>query len=214
MVEDEVNAALESVRPENLEVVWVERGYHNDPDKLRAYLQQQIDDLEASGHDEILLAYGLCGRGTEGLVGKRATLVLPRFDDCLNFMLCTGVRQRRALCRAGVMYLTRGWTKDQGALLQMHDRYVEKYGQRRGERIMHLMFESYNSVEVVDTGCYELEPVREYAARCADLLGLGLSEGAGSNQVLVKLVSGLYDRDIIVCPPGTPVAMEDFDFES
>lgn len=211
MVEDEVNDVLERLQPDDLRVVWVERGYHNDPDKLRAYLQGQIDLLEGEGCREVLLAYGLCGRGAEGLVARRARLAMPRFDDCLNFMLCTGAREERALCRAGVMYLTRGWCQDQGALLQAHERYVEKYGERRGDRVMHRMFESYTSVCVIDTGCYDLEPVRDYARECARLLGLSCSEVPGGNRVLEKLIAGDYDGDIVVCEPGVPVAAEDFE---
>jgi len=211
MVEDEVNAALDKFKPEGLEIIWVERGYHSEPDILRQHLQMQIKLMEEKGCTEILLAYGLCGRGTEGLVSQRARLIIPRYDDCLNFMLCTGKREQRALCRAGVMYLTNGWCKDQGALLQMHERYVSKYGQRRGDRIMHLMFESYNSVSIIDTGCYELEPVREYGQKSADLLRLALTEEPGSNIIMEKLIAGHYDEDFIVCEPGQAITMEDFE---
>lgn len=217
MMEDEVAAALEHLQTlgqaRDLRVVWIERGYHNDPDKLRRYLQEQIDCLEKEGYEELLLAYGLCGRGTEGLVARRARLVIPRFDDCLNLMLCTGTRTSRGLCHAGVMYLTRCWCQDQGALLQAHERYVAKYGKRRGDRVMRAMFGSYKSVCVIDTGCYELAPVRAYARQCAELLDLSCVEEPGSNQVLEKLIARDYDENFIVCEPGKPITFDDFEFE-
>lgn len=213
MVEDEVNAAVERKRADDVQIVWIDRGLHSYPEKLRRHLQEQIDLLEDAGCTDIMLAYGLCGRGTEGLVTKHARLAIPRYDDCLNFMLVTGKRPCRALCHAGIMYLTHGWSEDQGALLQTHEQYVEKYGKRRGDRIMHAMFDSYNSVCVIDNGCFEMDPIREYGRECADLLKLAYIEEPGSNIILEKLIGGRYDDDIIVCEPGRPITMDDFEFE-
>lgn len=211
IIEDEINEVIDRCQPENLDVVWIDRGYHNYPDTLREYLQMHIDRLDETGYDEILLAYGLCGKGAEDLVSKQARLVIPKFDDCLNLMLCTGPRSKRALCRGGVMYLTQGWCQDEGAMLQMHERYVEKYGKRRGDRLMRMMFDSYNSVCVIDTGCYDLDPVREYARQCADMLDLDLIEEPGGNAVLENLIMGNYDENIIVHEPGEPITMDDFE---
>ena len=33
---------------------------------------------------------------------------------------------------------------------------------------MKMMLASYSSVTVIDTGCYEMEPVMEYADECAE----------------------------------------------
>ena len=212
MIEDEINAVFDCFVYGDIEVRWMERGYHNDPDELREVIQNEISRAEADGADTVMLAYGFCGKGASGWHTEHAALAMPRFDDCCNMMLCTGKRQKRNLLEAGNMYLTKGWSKDEGALLSMLERAQERYGERRGLKVMKLMFDSYTKVTVIDTGCYELEPVQEYAEKCADLLGLELATVPGGNEILRKLITGDWDEDIIVKKPGEPVSDEDFEF--
>ena len=212
MIEDEINDVFDRFGYGDIEIRWMERGYHNDPDELREVIQNEISRAEADGADTVMLAYGFCGKGASGWHTEHAALAMPRFDDCCNMMLCTGKRQKRNLLEAGNMYLTKGWSKDEGALLSMLERAQERYGERRGLRVMKLMFDSYTRVTVIDTGCYELQPVEEYAEKCADLLDLELCKVPGSNEIMRKLISGDWDEDIIVKEPGEPVRDEDFDF--
>ena len=212
MIEDEINAVFDRFGYGDIEIRWMERGYHNDPDELREVIQNEISRAEADGADTVMLAYGFCGKGASGWHTEHAALAMPRFDDCCNMMLCTGKRQKRNLLEAGNMYLTKGWSKDEGALLSMLGRAQERYGERRGLKVMKLMFDSYTKVTVIDTGCYDLEPVERYAEKCADLLGLELCKVPGSNEIMRKLISGEWDEDIIVKEPGEPVRDEDFDF--
>ena len=60
-------------------VVYLQRGLHRNPFVLRNLLQQEIDRHQDV--DIILLTYGLCGRGTEGIVSWNTELVMPRFHD-------------------------------------------------------------------------------------------------------------------------------------
>lgn len=212
MIEDEINAAFDRFGVRDVEVWWQERGHHNDPDKLREVVQAEISRAESEGADIIMLAYGLCGNGAVGWHTERAVLAMPRFDDCVNMMLCTGKRDRRNYLKAGHMYLTGGWSRDDGALLTMLDSYLEKYGERKGKKLMKLMLDSYTDVTVIDTGCYELEPVIAYADECIRQLGLTKSIVPGSNEVMRKLVTGEWDEDIIVKTGGVSVIDTDFEF--
>ncbi|MBR2540278.1 MAG: DUF1638 domain-containing protein [Mogibacterium sp.] len=212
MIEDEINQVFDQFDCSDVEIRWMERGYHNDPDELREVIQKEIERAESDGADTVMLAYGFCGKGASGWHTERAILAMPRFDDCCNIMLCTGKRQKRNLLEAGNMYLTKGWSRDEGALLSMLKRAQERYGERRGLKAMKLMFDSYTKVTVIDTGCYELAPVQEYAEKCADLLELEKCTVKGSNEILRKLIAGEWDEDIIVKKPGEPVRDEDFEF--
>lgn len=212
MMEDEVRAALDACGAE-LPIVWIDRGYHSKPDVLRDKLQESIDAAEAAGASEVLLAIGLCGRGAVGLRTERAVLAMPRFDDCVNLMLCTGNRATRGYAQAGVMYLTRGWSNDASLIAGQRELYRRKYGERKADRLMKGMYGAYRAVSLIDNGCYEIDDVRPYAQQCADILDVGVQVDAGSNIVLEKLVSGAWDDDILVCRPGQPVMQEDFDFD-
>ena len=212
MIEDEINDVFDRFDIPDMEIRWQERGHHNDPDRLRDVVQAEIDRAESEGADLILLAYGLCGNGALGWHTEKATLVMPRFDDCVNMMLCTGKRDRRNYLSAGHMYLTGGWTKDEGALLDMFESYLSKYGKRKADKLMKMMLASYSSVTVIDTGCYEMEPVMEYAAECAERFGLERNVVAGGNEPLRKLISGNWDGDIIIKDPGETVEECDYSF--
>lgn len=202
MIEDELKDALKKTgccAP----VYWLERGYHNTPKKLRSELQRQIDALQ--DYDEILLAYGLCGNGTAGLVSERAVLVLPKFDDCIHMMLCVGQRRGRVLTEAGNIYLTRGWIQDQEAILQKRKEYIEEYGEEEADDILEMMYGHYKRIAVIDTGCFDIEPVQEYAREAGELLGLEPVTVQGSVQILERLLTGSWGEDFIVQRPGEPL---------
>ena len=212
MIEDEINNVFDRFGCRDIEIRWQERGYHNDPEKLNCVIQDEIDSAEAEGADLIMLAYGLCGNGAVGWHTDHAVLAIPRFDDCCNIMLCTGKRMKRNLLEVGNMYLTKGWTRDEGALLSMLERAQQRYGKKKGLRAMKLMFDSYTKVTVIDTGCYETAPVVQYADRCAEILRLEKHIVRGSNDVLRKLITGEWDEDIIVLKNGKNLTAGDFEF--
>ena len=213
MMEDEVACAVEHAQ-EDVLTLWVDRGFHSEPDKLRRELQRNVDWVEERGATRILLAFGLCGNGAVGIVAKSAQLAIPRFDHCVNIMLECGPRTCQGRAQGGVMYLTRGWTHDAAAAMySLKDQYVAKYGERRAKRLMEAMYGGYHAVSLIDNGCYELVDVMDVAQRSADSINVGVQIDPGSNQVLEKLISGPWDDDIVVCEPGRPLAQEDFFFD-
>ena len=229
MIEDEVKEAMKRSGV-HYPVQWVERGYHNIPEKLHAILQERIARAEGSFLEKeqkcagagqssaakdrsyILLAFGLCGKSVAGLSSSGANLVIPRFDDCINLMLCPKIREKRAYMKAGVSYLTGGWTRDSGSALHLYEDCIAKYGERRGKRAFHLLFDAYTTAALIDNGCYDKEPVERYAREMATLLGLEVREVPGGIHGLTKLFSGDFDEDILVYPPGVPIREEDFAF--
>lgn len=255
MIEDEVRAAMESTGAD-YHVIWVERGYHNEPDDLREELkvlvryaetsvitgdirtkeltdnpyasipesmktrkQKRTATTNLSPGDEInqdleniIIVFGLCGKGAAGIGSSSSRVIIPRFDDCVNMMLCPEKREKRAYMKAGITYLTKGWTEDRGSLLCIYNECIERYGEKRGRKAFSLMYDSYTGAAVIDDGCYDLEPVEEYARKTSELLGLDICHVDGSIHVFEKLLSGNWDDDIIVCEPGEVISEEDFDF--
>ena len=78
-----------------VEVSWLPQGLHDTPDLLRARINATIDaiervDAEAPARrrlDAIVLCYGLCGGGLDGVRAGRLPLVVPRADDCIGILL-------------------------------------------------------------------------------------------------------------------------------
>ena len=200
MIEDEINAVFDCFNIRDIEVRWQERGHHNDPDKLRDVVQTEIYKAEEDGpYNFQFLAEKLKGGGSE------------RQTD-ISIGSLTGKRDRRNYLKAGHMYLTGGWSKDEGALLDMFESYLAKYGKRKADKLMKKMLDSYTSVTVIDTGCYEMEPVIAYADECAERFGLERCIVPGGNCPMKKLLTGDWDDDIIVKEPGSQVTEEEFDF--
>ncbi|OPZ09775.1 MAG: Acetophenone carboxylase gamma subunit [candidate division BRC1 bacterium ADurb.BinA292] len=85
---------------------------HNSPRRLRGLLQQEIDALDAAGEevDGICIGYGVCGRGTVGLLSRRHPLVIPRVQDCIGVFLGSHGRYLGEFSqRPGTRYMTEGW---------------------------------------------------------------------------------------------------------
>jgi hypothetical protein len=78
--------------PHVVDVTLFRLGLHNEPSNLRDRLQAQIDATSGQGYDAVLLAYGLCGKSTAGLIARDVPVVIPRAHDCI--MLFLGGRGR------------------------------------------------------------------------------------------------------------------------
>ena len=91
----------------------MEQGLHNEPAKLKIEVQAAIERVEETTDAEaIVLGYGLCSRGTEGLVASRCRLVIPRAHDCITVLL--GCRDRYAEYVAqhpGTYWYSPGWNE-------------------------------------------------------------------------------------------------------
>lgn len=209
MLEDEINTLYEKLGC-RYPVVWLDRGYHNTPEKLRQKLQETI--LFLQDQDEILLTFGLCGNGTAGVCSPGTRLILPKFDDCLNMLLCTGRRTKRALTQAGTIYLTRGWTLDRESIIQQYESLQEKYDEETCEMIMETMYAHYDSLTLVNTGCYNMEEVKKYAEQVGEMMDFKIKETPGSLQILEKLLTGCWDENFLVLSPGQAVREECFEF--
>jgi hypothetical protein len=58
--------------PHMIDVEIIKLGLHNDPDNLRETLQSRIDQTITGlvHYDAVVMAYGLCGKATNGLIAK------------------------------------------------------------------------------------------------------------------------------------------------
>ncbi len=211
MLEDEIHQVYREIDCQ-IPVVWVERGFHNTPERLKEELQKLIEEHQDC--DQILLTFGLCGNGTDGIVSEKATLVMPKFDDCINMLLCSGKRVSRGLAKTGSIYMTRGWIQDSQAILAQYEQNVENYGEEMAQEIMEMMYEHYDTLSVIDTKSYDLAPVMEYAKKAGALLELTPQTAPGSTNIIKQLLTGNWEENFIICQPGSPVEQSLFEFKA
>ena len=128
-IENELLAAMERSHCPH-EIRWLESGMHNQPRKLREKLQSSLDSCDE--FHTVLLCMSLCGNAVAGLKTHDFQLVIPRCDDCISLMLGSSAR-RKAL--PATYFFTEGWLKSDKSLWAEYQNCLEKYGQKRTERI-------------------------------------------------------------------------------
>ncbi len=205
-LEDEVNQAL-NITEINYPVKWIESGLHNYPEKLRDTLQNTID--ETTDSDYILLIFGLCGNALLGLTSPRATLVIPRVDDCISLFLGGNNKRKMIEEKAAAYYLTKGWLRYENNIWQEYTRSVEKYGKERTKGIFATMLKHYTHLVVIDTGAYDTDLFLEEAKEIATELDLELKVIPADLNMLKDALEQNWQEEFIVIEPGKTITMQD-----
>jgi len=196
--------------PENVEAHCMESGLHLNPNNLRAALQTMIDEFTAES-ETIILGYGLCSMGVVGLRADESKLVIPRLDDCIAIFLGSREAYKSEMDREpGTYFLSKGWI-DAGITLLGELKEMEgKYGKERAQRLMKRMIRHYTRLAFIDMGYENQERYRETAKEVARELELGYQEVKGTTGLLKKMLTGPWDDEFIVAPPGYTVTLDDF----
>lgn len=104
-----------------VEVEFLPQGLHDYPNrsKMGEEIQRGIDMLEERGDfDYLLLGYGFCGGGVEGIKSKSGTLLLPLVHDCIPLLL--GERDLEGVDTSRTYFLSRGWIDCGGDCYKEH----------------------------------------------------------------------------------------------
>lgn len=194
------------------------QGLHNEPDRLRVELQRQIDLTEAqSDAAVIVLVYGLCSRGVEGVRTTRCRLVVPRAHDCITLLL--GSRQRYAQDVAehpGTYWYSPGWNRHHlppgpQRYRKLREQYVAKFGEDNADFLMdseHHWFSTYSRATYVHLTLGDSDADRRHTRECARWLGWSYDEQTGDPALLEALLHGPWpDEDFLVLEPGQTLTM-------
>jgi hypothetical protein len=147
-----------------------------------------------------------------GLKANHSTLVMPRVDDCIAIFL--GSRQaytEQSSKELGTYYLTKGWIEVADTPFDEHERLITQYGEERAEYIMKTMLKHYKRLVYIDTGHTDKQPYIDYARKTADRFHLRFEEIQGSNDLILKMLTGPWDKDFLVVQPGTTITYLDFE---
>ena len=198
---------------------------HDEPDKLRRQAQEAIDRAAAEGWEAVAIGYGLCGRGTSGLIARGITVVIPRAHDCMTLFMGSRQAYRDQFTRnPGTFYITPGWYEHKvrplGHENELHyetaccaeedSRYpelCEKFGAEEAAHIIHFQDSwkrNYSRAAFIDTGlAAKNEESAEYAREMAEALGWRYKRVQGNPHLLVKLLEGEWDEaEFLVLEPG------------
>lgn len=206
VIYDEIKQNL----PPYWDVLSLEKKLHEKSDALRDRLQKEIDQRQDA--DVIILGYGLCGKGTDGLVSKNTHLVVSKCDDCIAMLLgSVEAYKKQHRLEPGTYYLTRGYIGDSDDFMvagfsQIRDKYDEK----TWEWIRKEMLKNYKRLVFINTGNYHPERYRKKARQEAEKLGLRFEEIQGTGAYFQRLLSGNYGQDFLVVDPGQKISSNMF----
>ena len=190
----ELQAAL-AAQQRQTPVVYLPARLHADPKALHTYLQAQIDHVR--GYDRIWLCVSGCGGGTRDLTASTAQLVIPNTSDCIDILLSGGAPRQ-----FGEIYLTRSWMAFMQAAGMDLASLTAKLGEQAAREHIRRIFAGFPNFNIIDTGAYDLSPVRAFAEPIVQALEGRLTVIPGNCEILHKIVAGRADDDFTVIARG------------
>jgi hypothetical protein len=215
--------AAAAASPHTVTVTLLEQGLHNRPKNLRVILQEQIDALPAAEYDAVLLAYGLCGAATAGLIARDTPLVLPRAHDCITLYL--GSRERYLAefeKHPGTYWYSVDYMERQDPANSVglgaagieaneseYEKYVAKFGVETADMLMEELrrwSQHYTRAAFIDTGLGNPEPFEQEARQKAEREGWVFERVTGDRRLMNMLIAGDWpESEFLVVPPGHTV---------
>jgi len=207
---DVVLDEIQNEIPERWEVVKFKKSLHENSDELRNVLQDEINKSE--NFDIIILGYGLCGKGVEGLFSNNAFLVIPRCEDCISMLLGSDIERKKQIdINPGTYFLTRGYIGDgDNLIVPVSFQTKNKYDKETLEWIAKELLKNYSRLAFINTGNYDPSESIETAKREAEKYNLEFEEIKGSNELLSKITCGNWDGQFLIIEPGIRIRTDMF----
>lgn len=222
---------LSSQSSSHVDIVFLNQGLHDTPEKLKQQLQQEIDKANAGfpynyydtapDYDYIIVGYGLCSNGTAGVVSSRIPMVIPKAHDCITLLLgskeaySSYFKDNPGTYWFSSGWIERGWQPSEKKYEIILQSYIDKYGEDNAEYLMemeqHWMKDYKNAAYIHWDAINNTEQYRESTQKCAEYFGWNFLEFAGDDGLLKRLLRGEFNEsEVLIVPPGKKV-VQSFD---
>lgn len=217
---------IAALSPHIIDIELVDKGLHNEPDRLRAELQRRLDAVPVGRYDAVVLGYGLCSNSTAGLVCAHTPMVMPRAHDCITLYL--GSAERYACefrATPGTYwytpdYIERGFTggdwvalgaaNTEADMSKVYQEYVDKFGKDNADYLMEVMGawkQHYSRAAYIETQELALPDYTADVRAVAERRGWNFERLAGSLIILRDLLEGRWDEErFLRAAPGQTIA--------
>lgn len=199
--------------PQLIHVETLQQGLHNEPRRLQDAVQQAIEKIERQlAPDAIVLGYGLCSRGLEGVHAAKATLVIAKAHDCITLLLGSKERYQQYVSdHPGTYWYSPGWNKHHTPpgpqrYETLYHEYLTKFGEDEAKYLMEMeqhWFTTYTQATYVDLTVGVTEQDLAYTKDCAHWLKWNFDHQHGDATLLKDLLGGRWDSErFLVLAPG------------
>lgn len=175
---------------------------HKSPVHLKSYLQEKIDSVLYA--DRVIICPSGCGGGTIGLRATHTELVLPRTRDCLDILLSGDNLKDIKRPKHGVFF-TESWAEYSKRSSIDVDKVIRSKGEEEGKAFLRKLYKGFEHFYIIDTGVYEIEPVREYLEKLRKILDGQIDIVPGKYGILRKIAADNFDEDFLILKKGETV---------
>ncbi len=192
------------------QVVYLDQGLHIHPKSLRDSIAQAIADIEDDPRiSQIILVYGYCGGGLEGITSKRASLVFPLVHDCIP-LLKGGPLETSEGRMQHSFFLSAGWVDYGRTPLTEYLKYCDKFGPEDAMWVSKEMLKGYSSVTMIEHPDITRPEHHRHAAEIAELFDLKVKRTPGDLKWLAKLLKARSGDGVVIKTPGRPIELKLF----
>jgi hypothetical protein len=213
-----------------IDVVFMPQGLHDVGEfKMSTRLQDEIDKVDASRYEAILLGYGLCNNGIRGLHSS-LPIVVPRGHDCITLLLGSKARYAEYFQKnPGTFFKSTGWIERDGdpagnqesvisqlGMNRTYQEYVAKYGEENARYLMDTLgdwLKNYKKFAYIDTPIGDFQRYKDQTREEAQERGLEYEEIQGSVELLLHLLNGEWDSESFLVVPPNRTLTSTFDDE-
>jgi hypothetical protein len=210
---------IERYLPEEFagQIRFLDYGLHRVPQKLTLAIQEVLDEIQEPSL--IVLGYGLCGNGLDGLRARKHTLLVARADDCIAILLGSYQAYMEEFeAEPGTYYLTKGWLESGSNPLKEYREYVERYGEKDAEWLVDTQYQHYKRLVMVAHSQDVLDHYRDQAQQVAEFCqrwDMRYEEKIGSDRYFRRLIEvaedlSKADGDFVIVQPGETLEQKHF----
>ncbi|QBG46418.1 DUF1638 domain-containing protein [Verrucomicrobia bacterium S94] len=211
--------------PHDIDVQFLQKGLHDIPaEEMLKRIQTIVDQASQEDYDAVIMGYGLCNNGLNGLKARTIPVVLPRAHDCITLFL--GSRQRYQKYfneNPGTYFKTTGWIerdyvaddlKDIAIPTQLgmdltYDQLVEKYGEDNAQFLWEELCDTkknYSQITFIEMGVEPDDSFEQTAREEAASKGWRFEKVPGNLDLLQRMLLGEWDsEDFLVLSPGSRI---------
>ena len=130
--------------------------------------------------------------------------MIPRTRDCLDILLSGNSLSTLERNYEGVFFTDSWLDFTRNSPIDL-DKLEAERGKEGAAKFIKKLYGRINQFYIIDTGCYDLTPVRKYVRRMAHILNGTVEEIQGQYGILKKIAKNQFDEDFLILRKGDTV---------